>query len=636
MCILFWIALSAFAQQKEVLISIGNKDFFADEFERIYKKNNINLLEQSEKKTPEEYLDLFINFKLKVIEAENLKMDTAKAFIDELAGYQKELAVPYLTDISFDEKMVEEMYKRLKSEVRASQLLITIGDNQSPEDTLKAYNKIMGIREKIIQGLDFKDAAYEYSEDPSAKSNRGDLGYFSAFQMVYPFEDAVYNTPKDSISMPVRTSFGYHILKVEDKRDALGEIKVAHIMKMFPQNVDDTVLKQLKTEIDSIYSQLINGADFATLAKKYSDDKRSSENGGELAWFSSGNMIVDFADQAFALKHNGDISKPIMTQFGYHIIKRLDLHSIGEFNDIKKEIENRIKNDPARSNHSKSVFINKLKSEYGFKVNEKTVADVKNNIYEKAIEGQKANNISDELFVLDNKKFTAGKFFSFLTKEYPDVKNFTNESFYTYFNQWVEKELTAYEDSRLEEKYPDFKYLLQEYHDGILLFNISDKKIWSNAVNDSAGLQSYYEKNKGAYLWGDRFKGAIITCDDQATRDEVEKLYSAGMTKQEILDRINKGQEKVKIEEGAWEKNSNPIVNFYVWNGKKPDNFNEELVFIHGDKVGPEPKLLHDARGLYLSDYQNYLEKEWIKNLRDKYKIKVNTKLLKTIENASK
>jgi len=633
--LLFLITVCAFAQKNDILITIGGRQFTSEEFLRIYEKNNSNLLNKEEQKSAEEYLDLFVNFKLKVIEAENLKMDTFSSFINELAGYRKELAEPYLTDINFNEELIKETYQRMKTEVKASHLLISIEDASNPEDTLKAYNKIMQIREEILNGLGFGEAAYNYSDDPSAKSNMGSLGYFSAFQMVFPFEDAAYKIPVGEISMPVRSSYGYHLIKVMDKREALGEIKAAHIMKMFPQDVDDAIMKQLRKEIDTIYSQLKAGADFAEMAKKYSDDKRSSEVGGELAWFNSGRMIPDFANPAFALEENGDISEPVMTQYGYHIIKRLGHRPVKSFDELKGEIEKRIKIDPARSIHSKEAFIRKLKSEYHFEVNEITSDNVKNNHFPIQESGNGTESLTDELFTLDGNKYTAGKFYKYILEKYPGLETFDENSFKTYFNEWVDKEVLAYEDSRLEEKYPEFKNLMEEYHDGILLFNISDEKIWSFAGNDSTGLREFYKKNKGTHIWGERFKGAIIKCDSQETRDEADKYFSAGLNAIEIIDLVNTDSEKVHIEKGAWEKNTNPVVNYYVWNGPKPEGFNEELEYIRGNLVGPEPKTLEEARGLYLSDYQNYLEEEWIKSLRKKYKIKVNKKLLKAINNAS-
>jgi peptidyl-prolyl cis-trans isomerase SurA len=329
---LFFSILTVYAQDDETILTIGETKISKAEFERIYKKNNNNLLNESEKKTPEEYLGLFINFKLKVLEAQSLKMDTAAAFINELAGYRKELAAPYLTDIQFEDKMVHDLYDRMKKEVNASHILFMLDKNAPESQVQTVLSKITGLREQIVAGKDFNEAAREYSEDPSAKTNGGNLGYFSAFQMVAPFEDAAFSTPEGQVSAPVRSSFGYHLIKVNGVRENRGEIKVAHIMKMFPQGgATAAAKKQLKSEIDSVYSQLKNGADFAEMAKKYSDDKRSAVQGGEMPWFSAARMIPEFSEPAFALKNIGDYSTPIETSFGYHIIKKMDSRAVAPF-----------------------------------------------------------------------------------------------------------------------------------------------------------------------------------------------------------------------------------------------------------------------------------------------------------------
>ncbi|HRX11907.1 MAG TPA: peptidylprolyl isomerase, partial [Draconibacterium sp.] len=341
--ILSVFAFTAFSQSDETLITIGKTKVSKGEFERIYQKNNNNLYNEAEKKTPEEYLDLFINFKLKVIEAEDLKMDTSSVFIHELAGYREELAAPYLTDVKYDEQMVRDLYERTTKEVNASHLLLTVPQNASPEQDAAVLNRIEKIRKEIIDGKDFNEAAVEYSEDPSAKVNKGSLGYFSAFQMVVPFENAAFTTPVGEVSQPIRTSFGYHLLKVHDIRENQGEILVAHIMKMFPKDITPEIKIVLKIQIDSIYNELKNGADFAELAQKTSDDKRSAVQGGEMAWFSSGRMIPEFANAAFALKNVGDISKPIETPYGFHIIKKLNTRPVASFEASKASLETRIK-----------------------------------------------------------------------------------------------------------------------------------------------------------------------------------------------------------------------------------------------------------------------------------------------------
>lgn len=617
------VSLQTLAQPSGVLLTIGDHQVSKDEFEHIYQKNNNNLYSSSDKKSPKEYLDLFINFKLKVVEAETLKMDTSKAFINELAGYRKEIAAPYLTDINFNEQQVKELYRRMKLEVNASHILLRLDKNASAIKQNEVRDRITAIRNEIIAGKPFEDAAYEYSEDPSAQSNKGLLGYFSAFNMVAPFEDAAYQTPVGEISDPVRTDFGYHLIKVNDTRPNKGEIKVAHIMKNVSQNATAEEKTNAKAAIDSIYQLLLNGADFAELAKSESQDRRSAVRGGEMPWFAAGRIVKDFSEPAFALKNNGDISQPIKTPYGYHIIKLLDKRPVPSFEEAQSIIENQIKKDAKRLAAGKKVFIEKLKKEYGYSQNET------------AMEKMATLDITDSLtlpamtlFTIDNKEYDEEALLAYIKKN--KIKNGTVLSVY---DNWVSEEITKIEDSKLEDKYPEFRYLMNEYHDGILLFNISQEKIWNFAAEDTVGLEKFYEKDKKRHMWNERFKGHIVTCKNVSVREKVETLFGSGMTADEVLAHMNvNDQELVSIESGAWEEAQNPIVDYYVWNGKDPENFDSSLTFIHGNKIDPEPKTLNEARGLFISDYQNHLEEEWLKDLRKKHKIKVNKKLLKTIE----
>jgi len=623
----FFIALctlgtNAFSQANETLITIGDKKVSKGEFERIYQKNNNNLYNDTDKKTPQEYLELFVDFKLKVIEAEHLKMDTSTTFVNELAGYREELAAPYLTDVKYSQQMVLDLYERTTKEVNASHILLMVPQGSTMEQEEEILKKMVQIRNEIVAGKDFDEAAVEYSEDPSAKTNKGNLGYFTAFQMVVPFENAAFTTPVGQISQPVRSSFGYHILKVYDIRENRGELLVAHIMKMFPQDVTPEIKIGLKAQIDSIYAELKNGADFAELANAKSDDKRSAQQGGEMPWFSAGRMIPEFANPAFELKNNGDYTEPIETAFGYHIIKKLNSRPVAGFEESKAMLESRIKQDPERSITSKQIFTDKLKVEYNYSENleEKTKLRNKN-----TTDSLEFSNF--ELFKIDNKSFTIEQFQEFLQKT-----NVESEPYLSHFNNWVEYEITALENSKLEEKYPDFRYLFQEYHDGILLFNISEEKIWNFASRDTVGLEEYYKKNGNKYLWEERFKGMIVTCKDAKTREEADKYFAAEMTVEEITDLLNKTENVITINQGAWEKGANAVVDYFVWNGPEPANFDSEVSFIRGDKIQPEPKTLDEARGLYVSDYQKYLEEKWIKELRAKYKVSVNKKLLKTVK----
>ncbi|HKJ78221.1 MAG TPA: peptidylprolyl isomerase [Prolixibacteraceae bacterium] len=622
--IIIFSAFNTVAQEEEILLKIGDTEISKAEFERIYKKNNQNLFDESDRKTPEEYLDLFIDYKLKVIEAQNLKMDTSQVFKEELAGYRKELAAPYLTDIKYNEKMVHELHDRMKKEVNASHILLRIPQNATNEEAGKILEKAQKIRKEILAGKDFGQAAQEYSEDPSAETNKGNLGYFTAFQMVAPFENAVFSLEEGEVSEPIRTSFGYHIIKVHDYRKNRGELKVAHIMKMFPQNVKSFNKNKLKAEIDSIYNLLENGADFEKLAEINSDDKRSATQGGEMPWFAAGRMIPEFAEAAFAIEKKGGYTEPIETRYGYHIIKKLDERPVPAFEDAKADIEDKIKKDPSRSVNSKKAFIKKLKEEYNFNENSENIAQLKDTKVGDEISGK-----NKTLFQLDGKNFTVADF-----ETYVKQAGIKGGNLMLNYDSWVENEITEFEDNRLEKKYPEFDFLIKEYHDGILLFNIMEEKIWNFAAKDSSGLQKFYENHKNKYMWEERFKGSIITVENDSVRQEAEKYFTADMPLTEITDLLNKEKQLIEIKEGAWEKGSNPVVDYYVWDAPEPKDLNTELTFIRGDLIPPEPKTLDDARGSYISDYQTFLEKKWLKKLRKKYKIKVNKKLLKSIPDA--
>lgn len=633
------ISLNGLCQNSdEIIMQISDKAITKKEFERLYRKNNNHLLEGSEIKTPEEYLDLFINFKLKVLEAERLGCDTLPGFVSELKNYRQELAHPYLTSVQYTDKMVKAAYERMKEEVNASHILVRLQPDASAQDTLEAWNKINEIRLKITQGAEFENIAEQYSEDPSAKQNRGNLGYFSVFQMVYPFEDAAYRLDIGKISHPIRTDFGYHLIKVNDKRSAKGQIKVAHIMKKVGPDASEETVKHQKQVIDSLTLAIKNGADFAELARKNSDDRRSAQNGGELAWFSSSNMMPEFAEPAFSLKEDGAVSPVIRTPYGWHLIKRIDYHPIPSFDEAQDLIIDKIKKDPAISKHNKDLFIQKLKKEYNFHQDESALTMFLKEL-EPAIDISNLKKPGQTLFSFADQSFTKQAFMDYFSKK-SDKSAFRKTNSYSFiksqYEDFVSHSLLDYENTRLEEKYPEFRYLVKEYHDGILLFTISEDKIWNAAVNDSTGLEAFYQKNSKKYQWGERFLGWVIKADNQQVRDFIDAVFDEDPTIKapELEDQVHShfGQEQAEITYGYFEKGSDELVDYLVWDGPKPNDYNEVLDFIRGNKVAPEPKTLKEAKGLYISDYQDYLEKKWLKELRKRYKIRINKKVLQSIE----
>ncbi|OFY02516.1 MAG: hypothetical protein A2W90_03980 [Bacteroidetes bacterium GWF2_42_66] len=640
--ILLISSVGSFAQDKKhSILQIDNHFFSKEEFQTIYNKNNTGLAEDADVKTPSEYMELFVNFKLKVLEAQALGLDTVSSFISELRGYRDELAHPYLTNIKYDEEMLQTAYYRTKYERKASHILISVAPGA---DTLKAYQRIMEIRNKIENGADFGEMAFQYSEDQSAKQNRGGLGYFSAFMMVFPFEDAAYKTPVGKISMPVRTQFGYHLVKVEDERASKGQISVAHIMKRFPQsNMPDDghghapqqrSRESIRIEIDSLYRLLQDGANFEELAQKYSDDQYSARTGGKLQPFSEGRMVPSFANAAFALENDGDISPVTETPYGWHIIKRLKRISAPEFDEIRPQLAENIKKNPLISKHSRDLFISGLKKEYNFNMDETNTKRLSEQF---SVEPDSRKIIPGEgldttltLFSFYTKKYTIGDFISFQNKKGGLA---AKEELAAKINEYADEKLIGLENNRLEEKYPEFRMLMQEYHDGILLFTISEKMIWNKASEDTLGLKDFYEKNKMKYPGDEQFKGWVITCADRETRARADEILAQEQIGKEVLLQIiNTGKPgAISVNEGIFKKGDNPVVDFYVWNQPKPADMNELLVYVRGDKVPPQPKTLEESRGLHVADYQTDLEEKWLNELRAKYKVKINKKLLKSI-----
>jgi peptidyl-prolyl cis-trans isomerase SurA len=635
---------STSAQQNKdaVLMTVGDSKVTVAEFENVYKKNS-GKESSTEKKSLDNYVDLFTNFKLKVKEAEEMKLDTSTAFKNELSGYRKQLAQPYLTDKDVNEKLLKEAYDRLQTEIRASHILIKCAENALPKDTLAAYNKIAGLRDQLMgkkgPKAEFGVLAKANSEDPSAKDNEGDLGYFTAMQMVYPFENVAYSTKVGEISMPVRTKFGYHIIKVVDRRPAQGEVLVAHIMIKTPKEMskDDSV--NARKKIDEIYQKVKAGEAFAELAKQFSDDKATGVKGGELPWFGTNRMPPEFEKESFALKSNGDISGVFKTRFGWHIIKRIDKRGLAPFDEMKGDLKSKVTRD-GRSQMGRTSMIAKIKTEYKFKdspkLRDEFYALIDSNFFNGAWKADKAAKLNKVMFSLSDKKYTQTDFAKYLeAHQSKRAKSEVKPVIDDLYNQFVNESVIAYEEARLDQKYPEFKALMQEYRDGILLFDLTDKKVWSKAVKDTVGLKDYYEKNKQNYLWEQRADATIYTCADEKVANEVKAILKKNKSQKEILEVINKkSQLSLQVESKLFQPKENAFVDAN-WNPGVSANKveNGKVVFVEVKKLlKPEPKAFNESKGLVTADYQNYLEKEWIESLRKKYPVTVNKDVLMTIQ----
>jgi len=631
-------------QDNNILLTIDDHQISRQEFVRIYNKNQQNL-QSGEKADVEEYLELFINFKLKVTEAENRGLDTLPSIKQEMEKYRNELAKPYLIDQPTLDKLLKEAYQRTQKEVRASHILIRMPRPTAYEDTLHAYEKIQGIRERITQKDEgFAAVARATSDDPSVKSNGGDLGYFTALQMVYPFENKAYKMKKGQVSQPFRTRYGYHLIKKTGERQAKGRIKVAHIMLVASQSMPEEKRNEKKDQINELYHRLKQGEAFEKLAEKYSEDKSSAPQGGELPWFGVGRMVPAFEKAAFSLEQKGQYTRPVKTPIGWHIIKLLDRKKPGSFEEEKTELKRKITNSP-RYEISQDSLLAELKKEYALTEKKGNFFDLyqfvdqeNHRLKQDQMKSSMQNNV---LFSLKDQTYTTHDLVRFINELPRDLKgNFRGQYLLdTAYSRFIDQKIIEYEKERLPEKHPEYKYILKEYHDGILLFEIMDRQVWTKASEDTAGMKQYFENHRNNYMWGERFKGKIYLCDDQQTLEKVKKMKKGGLFRkkyddEELLEELNsENQKQVEIKEGKYHKGENPIIDLYAWDIGSKQQLNEKRPFlVKGEKLSPQTKSFDEARGAVLADYQNHLEKQWLNQLKEKYTVEVNENVLSEIK----
>jgi peptidyl-prolyl cis-trans isomerase SurA len=626
-------------KKEKTLFTVADTKVPTKEFLYVYNKNNFKDKKTDSLQELKEYLDLFINFKLKVKEAEKQGLDTTSSFKTEFEGYRKQLVQPYLTDKKHTDSMVVEAYERLKKEINASHILYPISLSATPADTLKAYNQIIELRNKALAGEDFGQLARKFSGDSSAKFNQGNLGFFTAMQMVYPFETAAYRTNVGEISPPVRTQFGYHIIKVNDVRPAQGKVKVAHIMIRTNPDISQKEAQESKKKIFEIYEQLKKGANWNDLVKQFSEDLNSKDKGGQMDWFGVGSITPGFENASFALKNTGDISEPIQTPYGWHIIKLIDKKPLESFSELQSSIKSKI-NRESRSAVSQELFINKLKKEYSYKENPDGVNEA-----QRLIDSLSANkNIpqlteaqkNKTLFTVNGQSFKIGEFYDFLIK---NKVNPGDEGGANPLKDFMSKKILEYEESRLPEKYEDFRMLLKEYREGILLFTLMDENVWSKAVKDTVGLKNYYEKNKEVYTSKEMADVLKISFNDSLLMTKtVDSLKAKGNIENQDFEQLKtlinrKDALAVDVERDSLEQTDEEfwkLIPFKKGEYTAKINGRHTYVKILGI-FKPTNRNFEDIRGQVISDYQKYLEDEWIKELKKKFPVVINQQELKKL-----
>lgn len=732
--------------QEASIETLGNVSVPVSQFKYVYNKNNGNDPDAYSEKSLKEYLDLYTNFKLKVIEAQSMGLDTAQSFIKELEGYKKQLAQPYLTEKSVTEGLIKEAYQRMGEEINAVHILITVAPDADPTDSLKAYQKIADIRAKAVAGENFEALAVEYSQDPSAKTNKGNLGFFTALQMVYPFEDAAYKTAIGTVSPICRTKFGYHIIKVKDRRPSRGEVKVSHIMVRAAEGVSADDSLAAKQKIDEIYAKAKKGDNWDELCAQFSDDLGTKNKGGVLPLFGTNAMIPSFEDAAFSLKTPGDFSTPVRTPYGWHIIKLIERKNLPEFKELESSIKAKVSKD-SRSDLNKSVLIARLKKENAFAENSAsmkiTFAKADTNLVKGKFDYKKEDkDLTLPLFSIKSKNTTIGEFLQFVKDRQRPRPNFSPSHYINLlYKEFTDLAILTYEENNLEVKYPDYKNLVSEYREGILLFQLMDTKVWNKAIQDTLGLQKFFAANQNNYKWKKRLDATIYSCANRATLDQVKAalvigkysvnepktddlLFAPGIAKltkddsiklNSVVALLNKDTKLVleingyadaaelktlastkislkraqlvndflkaqKVDSsrisvndlaGAVVSLSNAKIKTSkvgfkymstsntalekLFNEKQPlavqvtqgmfqkgDNINADAIdWKEGDQIlekdgrfilirvrkveEPRNKKLDEVKGQTISDYQNYLEKEWISSLKVRYPVKINT-----------
>ncbi len=622
--------------KKEVLFTIDNKPYYTDEFTRVYNKN-LDLVKDDSQKDLDNYLDLFIGYKLKVNKANKLGLQDGKKYQGELNSYRTQLSKNYVTDTKVTSALINEAYERSKKEISASHILFLADENATPSDTLAAYNKAVDVRKKIMAGEDFGKLAAQYSEDPSAKENNGSLGYFSVFRMVYPFESGAYKTPKGQVSQPIRTRFGYHLIKVNDIRDNRGDITVAHIMIMKPKKDSPDDAAKAKNTINEIYQKLQQGEDFAALAKQFSQDKSSAAGGGQLNRFSSGELSSTvFEDNAFALKTPGEISKPFETPFGWHIAKLIEKHPVKTLEEVKPDFENRIRRDD-RSKLIAASMTQKLQKKYSVKKDnggyDLAVKALNDSIYSGGwklpanIEDYKNKTV---LTINNDRKVDAKTFLEFLMGQQrtPQTAKPLSRFASVAFEKFTEEQLNVYYNDNLESEFPEFAVVMEEYRDGLLLFDLMEKEIWEKAKNDTIGLQNYYDANKANYQWKSRVDADVFSSTDEKMVKQAKDYLAQGKDAAFIKEKLNVDKKVNIIEKsGTFEEGSDALPKQAAWKTGVSDIIREGNYYyvVKVNKLLPAgPKTLDEAKGRVINDYQQYLEANWVTELKKEFTIKVN------------
>ena len=630
---------SAQAQSEDpILFSVGGKNINLSEFKYIYQKTNGEKADFS-RQSLEEYLDLYIKFKRKVARARDMKLDTIASLQQELAGYRQQLANSYLVDKEVSDRLVREAYDRMGKDVEISHILVKLDRSAVGKDTLAAYNKALAAKKRLDAGEDFMKVARDVSEDPSVKENDGKLNFVTAMlpNGFYELETAAYNTRLTKYSMPVRSDMGYHIIHPTDFRAARGEVEVAHILIRKAERVITARLK-----IDSIYAELKSGkTTFDELAAKQSEDRSTATKGGYIGFFGINRYEVAFENAAFAIEKDGEYSAPFETSVGWHIIKRISKKGLQPFDAEKRRLKAKIQRD-SRSEIANEAFINRIKVNGGLTENtanlDKFIATLTDTFITYRWHAPEERSVQPLLsFKTNNKSFTMGDFMEFINNNsrkrlaFPQGTS-ANDATRSLYTDFIRDACLKYEEGQLETKYPEFKSLMREYEEGILLFEAMKREVWDKASQDSVGLVAFHKTQVDKYKWDERAEVNMYSLKDEA-KDQIEALRTLATKKKydKVLKKMNDKAEIVTVQPFKFERGKNKSLDALGnWNvgalsAIETDKRSNTLTFYKIEKIiPPTVKTLAEARGYIVADYQEFLEKKWLSDLEKTYEVKTN------------
>ena len=641
-----FMGLSAFCQNEDpVVMKLGKEEIKFSEFESKFSKNNdLSKVPDDELRS---YVDLYVVFRLKYAEAIAMQLDTVAVLREELDDYRAQAVIPYLTDKEVSERVFNEAIERMQWDVRAIHILKQVPQEALPADTLAAYKAIMDLRARILKGESFGEIAAIESDDPLARDrksaggetiqpgNKGDLGYFTAFDMIYSFESGAYNTPVGTLSMPVRTEFGYHLIFVQDKRPAFGRCKAAQILIPFNKSPNLTPsekakdVEQVSKKITDIYNEIKAGLPFEDAFEKYGEEGTN----GKLPLFGCNRFEGDFVKELYGLKE-GELSKPIQSSYGFHIVKIEELVPVRTDEEAKGAIRVKISQD-TRSFKSRETFIERMKKENGFKEIEDKKAKttpvqdfytaLDSNIFKGTYEKSMVKHLERPMFVFAEKTYTQQDFAQYLeNRQFINVKDIELPVLVNFaYKRFIDNTVMEYENSQLEIKHPDFADLMRDYKEGILLYELNERKVWKKPETDSIGLQEFYETIKHTQLYPVRIRAEHIKSVDASATQKTETMLKKGTPIADILKSMNKKKVTLVVDTVIYWKEQNKEFDKLV-NWEQPtvgsvfvDRAENELVRIK-EILQPSPMPLSEIRGTVIAEYQNTLEKDWMKALYDK------------------